>query len=779
MTVARKSLPDAPGACESWTSPIDLTAYDRMGALTKAERRELASLVSNPHKAWWITATRAQTLERLISPVSDVAAITCAKPAVRTGLIKLVLLETGRRGMTFWGWNKEDWRQVLCTSYEQFQRRYGNGQGNAQGSRLHLFALAYLFRCVDNFRSFGRFEPTNLARRVFGEKAVNDSIHRVSKLVLSWGYVQDYVEGCFRARLAEALLNNRSPRLEDLKIEALAALRDSYTSPNRAQGIDTLSRVLVNLGIANGALTPKWLAGHGGKPNNVTDGIALKWLNFLARWRDTSTLSPRSRQGHYYQLLETGRWATQVHPEAASPELWTREIAAQWVAEVRRMTVGQWTTGIHRPRSFGRPLMPKTQTGFLSTLRTFFRDCQEWEWIPRRFDPGRVFAVPRSLKSLIGPDPRVIADDVWAKLLWAGLNIAEADVAGGAAHPRLFYPLPMFRAVSVVWLFAGLRSDEIHRLRVGCIRWSTLDGSTDDTPDHRGTCLLDVPVSKTNTAFSKPVDRLVGEVIEEWERVRPIQPPMIDRKTAESVHFLFVYRTYRIGPDFLNRTLIPALCRKAGIPQKDARGNITIHRARSTIASQLFNAKEPMSLFELQEWLGHRSPQSTQYYAKVSPTKLTKSYKDAAYFQRNLRSIKVLIDQDAVRSAAAATEPWLFYDLGHGYCTYDFFDRCVHRMACAKCQYYRPKSSSESQFLEGKKNLLRLRQEIPLRDEEMSAIEDGMEAFERLLSKLADVPTPGGPTPRQLEASALVQVRPLKRRKGEPECRTPGSTSRP
>jgi hypothetical protein len=290
-------------------------------------------------------------------------------------------------------------------------------------------------------------------------------------------------------------------------------------------------------------------------------------------------------------------------------------------------------------------------------------------------------------------------------------------------------------------------------LRVGCIRWSTLDGSTDDTPNHRGTCLLDVPVSKTNTAFSKPVDRLVGEVIEEWERVRPIQPPMIDRKTAESVHFLFVYRTYRIGPDFLNRTLIPALCRKAGIPQKDARGNITR--------------------------LGHRSPQSTQYYAKISPTKLTKSYKDAAYFQRNLRSIKVLIDQDAVRSAAAATEPWLFYDLGHGYCTYDFFDRCVHRMACAKCQYYRPKSSSESQFLEGKKNLLRLRQEIPLRDEEMSAIEDGLEAFERLLSKLADVPTPGGPTPRQLEASALVQVRPLKRGKGEPECRTPGSISRP
>ena len=39
--------------------------------------------------------------------------------------------------------------------------------------------------------------------------------------------------------------------------------------------------------------------------------------------------------------------------------------------------------------------------------------------------------------------------------------------------------------------------------------------------------------------------------------------------------------------------------------------NLTSHRARSTIASQLANARDPMSLFELMEWLGHKSPQST------------------------------------------------------------------------------------------------------------------------------------------------------------------------
>jgi integrase len=65
------------------------------------------------------------------------------------------------------------------------------------------------------------------------------------------------------------------------------------------------------------------------------------------------------------------------------------------------------------------------------------------------------------------------------------------------------------------------------------------------------------------------------------------------------------------------------LCRRAGVPDADVRGNITSHRARSTIASQLYNAKEPMTLFELQPWPGHHSVQSTLYYAKITPNAST------------------------------------------------------------------------------------------------------------------------------------------------------------
>lgn len=135
-----------------------------------------------------------------------------------------------------------------------------------------------------------------------------------------------------------------------------------------------------------------------------------------------------------------------------------------------------------------------------------------------------------------------------------------------------------------------------------------------------------------------------------------------------------------------------------------------------------------------------------------------------------MRTIEVLIDQDAIKSGAAtAGTPWRFYDLGHGYCLYEFFDQCPHRMACAKCSFYLPKKSSQAQILEGKANLLRFFQEIPLSEEERAAVEDGIEAMEKLYERLGDVPTPAGPTPNQLltgsqETKTIIPLEKIRRR---------------
>jgi integrase len=394
----------------------------------------------------------------------------------------------------------------------------------------------------------------------------------------------------------------------------------------------------------------------------------------------------------------------------------------------------------------------------IQALRLFFRDAQEWEWIPRRFTPARAFAIPRTIKALIGPKPRTIANDHWAKLVWAGLNLTTEDLprSGREARPHhtqlSFYPEPMLRALALVWLFAGLRSDEVIRLHVGCIRWQQEDievpGRPGDVLARDAVCMLDVPVNKTGTAFTKPVDPLVGRAISAWEAARPAQPTFRDRKTAEQVHLLFSHRARRVPKDYINHTLIPALCEKAGVPAQDHHGRITSHRARTTIASQLYNAKDPMTLFELQAWLGHSSPSSTQHYAKLTPLTLAKAYTDAGYFARNIRAIEVLVDRDAVENGEAGRgEPWQYFDLGHGLCTYSFFEQCPHRMACARCDFYVPKDSGRAQLLEAKANLQRMFTEIPLTEEERAAVEDGQAAVDRLLDRLAHVPTPAGPTP--------------------------------
>jgi len=216
------------------------------------------------------------------------------------------------------------------------------------------------------------------------------------------------------------------------------------------------------------------------------------------------------------------------------------------------------------------------------------------------------------------PNPRVIADDLWAKLLWAGSQPRPRRPARRTrSPPRRHGPRD-----HLTWLFAGQSSDEIARLRLGCIRWQHDQPAIGDDPpsNDSSVCLLDIPTHKNGTAFTKPVDPLLGRGDRSMAGLRPAQPPMLDRKTGEKVHFLFrCSEPGRISKNYINDTIIPALCRKAGIPSRRRSRAITSHRARSTIATQLYKPKEPMTLFELQTWLGHRSPESTQHYAKSPP----------------------------------------------------------------------------------------------------------------------------------------------------------------
>jgi hypothetical protein len=314
-----------------------------------------------------------------------------------------------------------------------------------------------------------------------------------------------------------------------------------------------------------------------GRHSARASGGPPAWKAQVEHWHGTSALSPRARDSVRATLLKAGRWLEAEQPEAAGPASWTRRTCAARAAAAGRMKAGDYvqrTAGLKD--QIGKPLEAATKAGHLAAPRTFFRDLQEREQIPRRFDPARALAVPRSIAALLGPDPRVIADDIWAKLMRAGLNLEAGDLPQARAGD--FYPLQLVRAVTLAWLFSGQRSDEITRLRVGCVRWqhdgAAIAGDSDQVLARDAACLLDVPAHKTGTAFTKPVDPVLGQALDAWQSVRPAQPKFTDRRTGEQADLLFAFRARKVSTTYINNTVIPLLCRKAGVPA-DVRGNIT------------------------------------------------------------------------------------------------------------------------------------------------------------------------------------------------------------
>ncbi len=651
-----------------------------------------------------------QSLRRVFEPLAQASQLLALGPSVRRCVQRVVLRGMLVNGTACGAWDAATWATVahMAGSFRSNVLGVAHCTGTLSGEEVIAAGV----------------HATYLARRLFGQPVLEHEIDRVRTHLRLVGYAHTSVDHATLANgLAVLFVQAGRAELEALTVETIEnAYGSAPAGSERRKAFFRLAHALHGMGLLPRAIT------HRTDPRDALIGVDPVWSSWCARWRATATVAPRTATAVYYGALKAGRWLAREHPDVRTPDDWTRDLAVAYMAMVKEAHVGDLAgPGAHVERRRGEPLSPKTKAGLLDSLCTFFRDLQEWGWCKHHFEPRRVFATPRAINALIGPRPRVLADDVWAKLLWAGLQLDDADLH--TARPRFgstwrVYPLAFVKAAAIAWLFAGLRSDEIVRLRVGCIRWQ-----------HAG----------------KPVDPLLGEAIGVWEEQRPPQPLLVDRKTGERVPALFCLRGRALPTQYLNETLIPLLCHKAGVPLEDARGRITSHRARATIASQLYNAKEPMTLFELQAWLGHRSPHSTQYYARITPTTLAQAYRDAGYFARNIRTIEVLIDRDAVRTGAAARgTPWQYFDLGHGYCTYSFFEQCPHRMACARCDFYLPKDSTKAQLVEAKDNLQRMLASIPLTDDERAAVEDGTVAVERLLERLTDVPTPAGPTPRQL-----------------------------
>ena len=612
--------------------------------------------------------------------------------------------------------------------------------GREQQAFTLVAILGYGARAAPDSELCAVTQRLSLARHLYGRERIESECERMLTALAKIGYRIGARRDTLQRRIAELLLHLGSATLDAADDESFAVYAKHHP---RSALLRTLSVGLAELGIISRPLNRYVLPDTAARVARAT--ISGEWLSWCERWRTNSSNAFASRDNIMSGLLAAGRWLATHHAEIKSPAMWTGELARGYVRHVSNQTVN----GSLHPKQLksraGEPLKPNSRKQLLSSIRVFFRELQEWEWIGRHFNPDRVFSTPRQITRALQYNPRPIDDGHWLKLRSAALSLQAEDLPlSGHNNRRYQYPIELVRAVAVAWTFSGCRANEIGRLEAGCVYVEHVPAQTDQLSGEAAPAfdqyMLRVPVSKTSGEFVKPIEEPMGTALLAWERMRPKQRRLLDATTGQLTDYLFCYQGQRIGKDFLNRVIIPLLLRKAGLPSQDSRGSITSHRARATMATKLYNSTSGLTPLEVMRWLGHTQLTSGQHYIALSPTRLMTTFHQRTKLAEHLRSISVLVDR-----RPEPGQPAIFYDLGHGWCTNDAYASCAHRMACARCGFYVPADSSKAALLKQSSRFIRMLQELTLTEDERAAITGDAKAVEQLLERLADEPLPRAP----------------------------------
>jgi len=459
-------------------------------------------------------------------------------------------------------------------------------------------------------------------------------------------------------------------------------------------------------------------------------------------------------------MLMACRWLAHRHPQITEPSHWTRELAIQYVAYVcNGATVYDYASPKRRQlfanylqQRQGEPLKATGIRKRIAGVRNFFRCLQKYsyeidgEGVPRleiNWNPSDALATPRHVLAQLQPNPRNIEEEAWLKLVWIACTLNAETVQDIAAGTRM-YPLPMVRAIALVWVTGCRRSDEIRRLPLECIRseWAP------EMVDEQGIQLepaehlwyLRVPTNKYRGEFWSPIPQYTAEAILAWKALRPKNQPLVqDRKTRQPTQYLFQYRDKLIGQGFLNDSLIPLLCQAAGLtdeqgnPYRDALGPITSHRARSSTAYYL--KAMGMTPYDIGKLLGHTNPNRTlPWYLKENLHQLGRMYRKANPLDR---TVHALLDTDA----AGRGEPCVFYyltDTEQGrprMCGNPNFRVCYHQLQCAEWAAYIETELAE--VIEKRPGVLHISVPIPVPEqlvEDLTKLDEG--------SPVGEVPSP-------------------------------------
>jgi hypothetical protein len=268
------------------------------------------------------TARHWQAVGRLVEPLD------AARAALRHGddarfrragaqAAAIVLQHCADTGRSYWAWTDWEWARLCGSSAEQFLA--ARTLPTETTVRPFLVALGYLLGGFTGFQHLGNFNRLHLACLVFGDEPVEASIRQAAGVLDQWGYQDPLrVRHRLRGTFSQALLINRSARLEDLTTEAFTILRAHPANTGRyREMVYALQRACASLGYCG----PPVRAGRNNAPG--IDGTSPQWAGWAERWHATSALSPRARDITRTIIAKAGRWLAAEHPEITEPGQWT------------------------------------------------------------------------------------------------------------------------------------------------------------------------------------------------------------------------------------------------------------------------------------------------------------------------------------------------------------------------------------------------------------------------------------------------------------------------
>lgn len=757
--------------------PIEPPTYpDRSPALSQEERQGIESLLTLSPRQFRAFEQQAARIERVTQPLFDILTLfRQRRPASYVPnwyFVDYLLEHVLQTNTLYWGWSHPMWEKVIDAipvrpNNVALRREPGHTTIPGPHSLLTHMA-AYLFS--DLLYPTGKrcFPVQTMGEIIFGQEMVEEAIHTVMEPWLAMGYAENQRD-YFVFTTVFALLANRNPYVEALTTTTLKNLYETNLNGRMRSTVGQLQKVLISLHM----LSSEEGKTTAGKPklqlfqDEFVAGIHPRWVAWLRAFWQQTPISQNNRREIIRHVLVAFRWVTQHYPHVTEPGQWTRELALRYVAYVcNEATVYEYvspTTQQRRVKQLeqrrGELLKATSQTARIKCLRGFFRCLQKYSYEidgrvePRleiSWNPDDALATPEHVRAQIQPNPRNVEEEAWLKLVWTACTLNAQMVKEVAPGAR--YPLPFLRAVALVWVTGCRRSDEIRRLPLECVRqeWAPemIDENGVQLEPAENLWYLLVPTNKYRGTFWTPIPQYTAEAILAWKAVRPTnQSSLPDRKTAKLTEYLFQYRGRKMGGSFLNQSLIPLLCKAAGLtdeqgnPYKDAIGPITSHRARSSTAYYL--KAMGMTPYDIGKLLGHTNPNLTlPWYLKENLHQLGRMYRKANPLDR---TVHALLDTNA----AGLGEPCVFYYLSDSQdgrprlCGNPNFRTCYHQLQCAECAAYIETELAE--VIEKRPGVLHIAVPIPLPEQ---LVED-------LNKQEAGIPTDKSPAPPPLPSPAF------------------------